>query len=189
MSTLYVDIYNINWNHVSYCSVRYALWILHGNALVSEAGSLRFESRAGLIGTCQLFVTAATFLVARAQWRGDGPRKLVTHFVVIQQVYWKRRILRCNMHWQSLTIECFAGTYCCIMPWVSGKECKIPGVLSRVVWAAWLMRSPDLPLIKVHTCSPPRCVVTCESSNLILWKIVCSEFLSTLAVILCNHNT
>ena len=53
-------------------------------AFVSGAGGLRFKSRAGQIRQCcQRFAIAVLFLpkklcCPRAQWRGDGPRKLVT---------------------------------------------------------------------------------------------------------------
>ena len=66
-----------------------------GNAFVSGAGGLRFKSRAGQIGqsaangspTLQHFFERSC--AARAQWRRDGPRKLVRRFGVIQRVYWK----------------------------------------------------------------------------------------------------
>ena len=63
-----------------------------GNAFVSGAGGLRFKSRAGQIGhsvangspPLRHFVERSC--VARAQWRGDWPDKLVTRFGVIQRV-------------------------------------------------------------------------------------------------------
>ena len=62
------------------------------NAFVSVAGGLRFKSRAGQIG--HSVANGSPLLrhfferscVARAQFRGDGPRKLVTRFGVMQQV-------------------------------------------------------------------------------------------------------
>ena len=62
-----------------------------GNAFVSGAGGLRFKSRAGQIGhsvangspPLRHFERSCA---ARPQRRGDGPRKLVTSFGVIQQV-------------------------------------------------------------------------------------------------------
>ena len=63
-----------------------------GNAFVSGEGGLRFKSRAGQIGhsvangspLLQRFFE--WICVTRAQWRGDGPRKLVTRFGVLQRV-------------------------------------------------------------------------------------------------------
>ena len=62
------------------------------NAFVSEAGGLRFKSRAGQIehsvanGSPPLRLFFESSCVARAQRRGDGPRQLVTRFGVIQRV-------------------------------------------------------------------------------------------------------
>ena len=61
---------------------------LSGNAFVSGAGCLRLKSPAGQIG--HSVVKGSPLLqhfekrscVARAQWRGDGPRKLATPFGV-----------------------------------------------------------------------------------------------------------
>ena len=60
-----------------------------GNAFVSGAGDLRFKSRAGQIGhsvangSPPLRHFFERSCVARAQWRGDGPRQLVTRFGVL----------------------------------------------------------------------------------------------------------
>ena len=59
-----------------------------GNAFVSGAGGLRFKSRAGQIGhsvsngSPPLHHFFERSCVARAQWRGDGPRQLVIRFAV-----------------------------------------------------------------------------------------------------------
>ena len=61
-----------------------------GNAFVPEAGGLRFKSRAGQIehsvanGSPPLRHFFERSCVARVQWRGDGPRKLVIGFGVLQ---------------------------------------------------------------------------------------------------------
>ena len=76
-----------------FLKIRYRLasW-LSGNAFVSGARGLRFKSRAGQIGhsvangSPPLRHFFERSCVARAQWRGDGPRQLVTRFGVIQRV-------------------------------------------------------------------------------------------------------
>ena len=68
----------------------YASWS-SGNAFVSGAGSLRFKSRASQIGhsgangSPPLRYFSEKSCVARAQWREDGPRKLVTLLGVLQR--------------------------------------------------------------------------------------------------------
>ena len=63
-----------------------------GNAFVSGAGGPWFKSRAGQIGhsvangSPPLRHFFERSCVARAQRRGDGPRKLVTRFGVLQRV-------------------------------------------------------------------------------------------------------
>ena len=63
-----------------------------GNAFVSGAGGLRFKSQAGQIGhsiangSPPLRHFFKRSCVARAQWRGDGPRQLVTRFGELQRV-------------------------------------------------------------------------------------------------------
>ena len=63
-----------------------------GNAFVSGARDLRFKSRAGQIGhsvakgSPPLRHFFESCCVAHAQWRGDGPRQLVTRFGVLQRV-------------------------------------------------------------------------------------------------------
>ena len=63
-----------------------------GNAFVSKAGGLRFKALTGQIGhsvangSPPLRHFFERYCVARAQWRGDGLRKLVTRFGVIQRV-------------------------------------------------------------------------------------------------------
>ena len=67
----------------------------NGNAFVSEAGGLRFKSRAGQTGhsvpngwpLLQHFFEWSC--IALAQQRGDGPRQLVTRFGVKQRVWQK----------------------------------------------------------------------------------------------------
>ena len=64
----------------------------NGNAFVSGAGVLGFKSLADQIGhsvangspPLQYFFERSC--VARAQWRGDGPRKLLTRFGVLERV-------------------------------------------------------------------------------------------------------
>ena len=63
-----------------------------GNTFVSGAGGLRFKSRSGQIehsaatGSLPLQHFFERSSVARAQGRGDGPRKLVIRFRVTQRV-------------------------------------------------------------------------------------------------------
>ena len=67
-----------------------------GNALVSEAGGLSFNFWTGQIehsvasGSQPLQHFFERSCAARVQLRGDGPRKLVTRFGVIQRVYKER---------------------------------------------------------------------------------------------------
>ena len=78
------------------------------HALVSGAGALRFKSRVGQIkrsvanGWPPLRHFLEMSCVARAQWHGDGPRKLVTRFGVLQQVKWK------NWFWFDFWIFLFS---------------------------------------------------------------------------------
>ena len=73
------------------CSIQLSCWS-SGNGFVSGAGGLRFKSRAGQIGHSvangsppqRYFLERSC--VARAQWRGDGSRQLVTRFGVLQRV-------------------------------------------------------------------------------------------------------
>ena len=87
-TTVGVKCYNNN-NNIE--STTPASWS-SGNAFVSGAGGLRFKSRAGQIGRSvangspSLRHFFERSCVARAQWRGDGPRQLVTRFGVIQRV-------------------------------------------------------------------------------------------------------
>ena len=80
--------YNISFNYIIFIPASWS----SGNAFVSRAGGLSFKSRAGQIGhsvangspPMQRFFEWSC--VTRAQWRGDGPRQLVTPFGVIQRV-------------------------------------------------------------------------------------------------------
>ena len=73
-----------------------------GNAFVFGAGGRRFKSRAGQIersvatGSPSLRHFSERNCFARAQWRGDGPRHLVTRFSMLLQVQrWAlRKIVR-----------------------------------------------------------------------------------------------
>ena len=65
------------------------------NAFVSGAAGQRYKSQAGQIGhnvasgSQPLRQSFKRSCVAQVQWRGDGPRKIVIRFGVIQRVYWK----------------------------------------------------------------------------------------------------
>ena len=83
-----------------------------GNAFVSGAGGRRFKSRARQIGnsvangspSLQHFFERSC--VARAQWRGDGSRQLVTRFRHITASIMK------DLIWFDLTITIFLSLLC-----------------------------------------------------------------------------
>ena len=83
--------HTLNW--LIFCAVEYVFQPARrssNNTFVSGAGGLKFKSRTGLIGRSvanglpPLRHFFEKSRVVRAQWRGDGLRKLVTPFDVIQ---------------------------------------------------------------------------------------------------------
>ena len=76
---------------ITFASIIHFSWS-SGNAFISGAGGLRFKSRTGQIGhsvangSPPLRHFFEWSCVAGAQWRGDGPRQLVTRSGALQRV-------------------------------------------------------------------------------------------------------